>query len=130
MDSLSENLDVVTEFVNDFLSKVTNNKKAIYQINVAIDELFSNIVKFAYNPEVGKAIVRIELKEEPVSVSISFVDNGRPFNPLELENPDITLDASERQIGGLGIFIVKQSMDEISYEYKNNQNILTIKKNL
>ncbi len=130
VDSLSENLDVVTEFVNDFLSKVTNNKKAIYQINVAIDELFSNIVKFAYNPEVGKAIVRIELKEEPVSVSISFVDNGRPFNPLELENPDITLDASERQIGGLGIFIVKQSMDEISYEYKNNQNILTIKKNL
>ena len=122
--------DVVTDFVNDFLSKVTNNKKAIYQINVAIDELFSNIVKFAYNPEVGKAIVRIELKEEPVSVSISFVDNGRPFNPLELENPDITLDASERQIGGLGIFIVKQSMDEISYEYKNNQNILTIKKNL
>lgn len=128
--ALAENLPVVTDFVNQYLLKVTNNTRAINQISIAIDELFSNIVKFAYSPQIGQAIVRIELRENPVSIAISFIDNGKPFNPLDIDDPDITLSAEERQIGGLGIFIVRQSMDEITYEYKNGQNILTIKKNL
>ena len=61
---------------------------------------------------------------------ITFIDNGVPFDSLKADDPDITLSAQERQIGGLGIYMVKQSMDEISYEYRNGQNILTIKKRI
>lgn len=130
VESLAENVEVVTEFVNNYLDRYSDNIRAKTQINVAIDELFSNIVKFAYSPEVGEAIIRIELREDPVSISISFIDHGKPFNPLELDNPDLDLSLDERKAGGLGIFIVRQSMDEISYEYKDGQNILTIRKKL
>ena len=104
--------------------------KAQIQIDVAIDELFGNIAHYAYAPEKGPATVRIEVKENPLAVVITFIDNGKPFDPLNSEDPDITLSAEDRQIGGLGIYMVKKSMDEISYEYKDGQNILKIKKHL
>ena len=130
VDTLPENVDVLSEFVNSYLEKYTDNKRAIAQINVAIDELFSNIVKFAYHPEIGKAKLRIELRKDPVSIRITFIDHGRPFNPLDILSPDTDLSLEERNIGGLGIFIVKKTMDEVTYEYKDGQNILTIKKSL
>ena len=100
------------------------------QIDIAIDELFGNIVHYAYNPEVGPVTVRVEVTEDPLAVSITFIDNGVPYDPLAKTDPDVTLSAEEREIGGLGIFMVKKSMDEISYEYRSGQNILTIKKNM
>ena len=100
------------------------------QVDIAIDELFGNIAHYAYNPEVGAATVRVEVMEEPLSVVITFIDNGVPYDPLEKSDPDITLSAEERDIGGLGIYMVKKSMDDISYEYKNGQNILRIKKKI
>ena len=103
--------------------------KAQMQIDIAIDELFGNIANYAYNPEIGSATVRVEVTEEP-TVIITFIDHGVPYNPLEKTDPDTSLSAEEREIGGLGIFMVKKSMDHISYEYKNGQNILRIKKNL
>ena len=130
VSTLPENIDVLTEFVNDYLTKYTKNEKALAQINVAIDEIFSNIVKFAYHPEIGKAILRIELRKDPLSIRIIFIDHGRPFNPLDITSPDINMSSEDREIGGLGIFIVKKTMDEITYEYKDGQNILTIKKSL
>ena len=130
VSTLPENIEVLTEFVNTYLNKYTTNERAIAQINVAIDELFSNIVKFAYHPEIGKALLRIELRKEPLSIRITFIDHGRPFNPLDIANPDIEMSTEDREIGGLGIFIVKKTMDEITYEYKDGQNILTIKKSL
>ena len=74
------------------------------------------------------ATVRVEAAEKPRSVVITFIDNGVPYNPLEKEDPDTTLSAEAREIGGLGIFIVKKSMDEVSYEYKEGKNVLTIRK--
>ena len=130
VSTLPENIEILTEFVNSYLNKYTTNTRAIAQINVAIDELFSNIVKFAYHPEIGKATLRIELRKDPLSICITFIDHGKPFNPLELESPDVDKPLEERDIGGLGIFIVKQTMDEINYEYKDGHNILTIKKSL
>jgi anti-sigma regulatory factor (Ser/Thr protein kinase) len=102
--------------------------KAQMQIDIAIDELFSNIAHYSYNPEVGQATVRVEVVENPLAVTITFIDNGIPYDPLAKEDPDLTLSAEERQIGGLGIYMVKKSMDEITYEYKDGQNILSIKK--
>lgn len=123
-----ENIEAVTAFVNQQLEELACPMKAQMQINIAIDELFSNIAHYSYNPEIGQATVRVEVMENPLAVSITFIDNGVPFDPLSKEDPDLTLSAEERQIGGLGIYMVKESMDEIIYEYKDGQNILSIKK--
>ena len=125
-----ENIEVVTDFVNEQLEALDCTMKAQMQIDIAIDELFSNIAHYAYNPEVGDATVRVEVTEDPLAVVITFIDNGVPYDPLAKEDPDTTLSAEERKIGGLGIYMVKKSMDEIAYEYKDGQNILAIKKNL
>ena len=125
-----ENIDTVTDFVNEQLEAYDCPMKAQLQIAVAIDELFSNIAHYAYNPDVGQATVRVEVLENPLSVIITFIDNGIPYDPLKKEDPDITLSAEERDIGGLGIYMVKKTMDAVSYEYKDGCNILTIKKDL
>lgn len=130
VDAAVENIEVVTDFVNEELEKLDCPVKARRQIDVAIDELFGNIARYAYSPDVGKATVRFAVEEDPLEVTITFIDNGVPFNPLEKSNPDTHLSAEERPIGGLGIFLVKKSMDMVEYEYKNGQNILKIKKNI
>ena len=128
VEAAIENIEKVTEFINAELEALDCSFKAETQIDVAIDELFGNIARYAYSPETGKATVRIEVEENPLSVIITFIDNGRPFNPLEKSDPDITLSAEEREIGGLGIFLVKKTMDMIEYDYRDGQNILTIRK--
>ena len=128
VDAAVENIEVVTDFVNEELEKLDCPLKARRQIDIAIDELFGNIARYAYSPDVGKATVRFSVEENPLEVTITFIDNGIPFNPLEKSNPDTHLSAEERPIGGLGIFLVKKSMDMVEYEYKNGQNILKIKK--
>ena len=130
LNATVDNVEKVTEFVNEQLERIGCPAKAIAQIDIAIDELFSNIAFYAYSPEVGPATVRVDVEEDPVSVTITFMDRGVPFNPLKKADPDVTLSAEERQIGGLGIFLTKKIMDDVSYEYKNGQNILTLKKNL
>ena len=123
-----ENIEVVTDFVNQQLELLECPMKAQMQIDIAIDELFSNIAHYSYNPEVGQATVRVEVVENPLAVTITFIDNGIPYDPLAKEDPDLTLSAEERLFGGLGIYMVKKSMDEITYEYKDGQKILSIKK--
>jgi len=125
-----ENIETVTDFVNEQLEAYDCPMKAQMQIDIAIDELFGNIAHYAYNPEIGQATVRVEVVEDPLSVVITFIDNGVPYDPLAKADPDTTLSAEERDIGGLGIYMVKKSMDEIAYEYKDGHNILKIKKNL
>jgi anti-sigma regulatory factor (Ser/Thr protein kinase) len=125
-----ENIETVTAFVDEQLEALGCPLKAQTQIDIAIDELFSNIAHYAYNPEVGPATVRVEVTQDPLAVVVTFIDNGKQYDPLAKEDPDVTLSAEERDIGGLGIYIVKKSMDDISYEYKDGQNILRIKKNI
>ena len=125
-----ENIEAVTNFVNEQLETLDCPIKAQTQIDIAIDELFGNIAHYAYNPEIGKATVRVEVTEDPLAVVITFIDNGVPYDPLAKADPDTTLSTEEREIGGLGIYMVKKSMDDITYEYKDGQNILAIKKNL
>ncbi|MCR5379356.1 MAG: ATP-binding protein [Lentisphaeria bacterium] len=130
VDAAIENIPAVTAFVEEQLEQVGCPMKAMMQINIAIDELFGNIAQYAYTPKTGKATVRVEVTENPMAVVITFIDNGVPYDPLAKADPNVSLPADERQIGGLGIFMVKKSMDEINYEYKNGQNILTIKKHI
>ena len=84
----------------------------------------------AYGDGSGNAAVQVSVNEEPLSAEITFIDNGKQYDPLAKADPDITLSAKERKRGGLGIFMVKNTMDSVSYEYKDGKNILTIKKNL
>lgn len=125
-----ENIQTVTDFVNEQLESIGCPMKTQIQIDIAIDELFGNIAHYAYNPEIGPATVRVEVEEDPLAVRISFIDNGMPYDPLARADPDVTLSAEERGIGGLGIYMVKKSMDNVSYEYKDGQNVLKILKNI
>lgn len=125
-----ENIAVVTAFVDEQLEALDCPIKAQMQIDIAIDELFGNIAHYAYNPDVGEAIVRVEVLEEPLSVVITFIDGGVPYDPLAAADPDTTLSAEERAIGGLGVFMVKKSMDEITYRYEGGKNILSIRKKI
>ena len=128
--ALKDNLPEVLTFVEEQLTALGCSKKIIMQIDIAVEEIFVNIASYAYAPQIGPAVIRTEITEEPLSVIISFVDSGRPYDPLARPDPDVHLPASERRIGGLGIFMVKKSMDDVSYEYKDGQNILTIKKHI
>lgn len=130
IDATIENIGKVTAFVDEQLEQLNCPLKAQMQIDIAIDELFGNIAHYAYNPETGPATVRVDVLQEPLSVVVTFIDNGIAYDPLAREDPNVALTAQEREIGGLGIYIVKKSMDEISYEYKDGQNILRIRKEL
>ena len=125
-----ENIPMVIDFVNEQLEALECPTKIQLQMEIVIDELFSNIAQYAYNPTIGVATVRVEVEEEPVSVVVTFIDEGKPYDPLAKEVPDTTLDLEEREIGGLGIYMVKQSMDNVIYEYKNGKNILKVKKSI
>ena len=96
------------------------------QIEVAVDEIMSNIVNYAYGDKKGKATLKLQTDEEGIIITVE--DSGIPYNPLEKEDPDITLSAEERGIGGYGIFIVKKVMDEIAYRHAEGKNILTMRK--
>ena len=130
LEATLENVETVTQFVEEQLEAVGCPVKAQMQINIAIDELFSNIARYAYNPETGPATVRVEVLKEPMEVVITFIDNGVPYDPLSQKDPDTTLSAEEREIGGLGIFIAKKTMDTVTYAYENGENILTMIKQI
>ena len=130
VEATVENIPAVTDFVNAELEALGCSMKTQMQIDIAIDELFGNIAHYAYDPSVGPATVRVEVDDDPLSVVITFIDHGKPYDPLSRTDPDVTLSAEEREIGGLGVFLVKKTMDDVSYEYRNGQNILKIKKTI
>lgn len=125
-----ENIEKVIAFIDGELEKIDCPMKVQMQIDVACDEILANIVNYAYKDKDGDMDVIFSVKEDQQEISIAFVDSGVAFNPLEKEDPDVTLKAEERQIGGLGIFLVKKTMDDVIYEFKDNQNQLTILKKI
>lgn len=128
IDALTQNLDQVIAFLEEELEAMDCPMKTMLQIDVAVEEIYVNIASYAYTSGVGYAIIRVEGLKDPDGVSITFIDEGIPYNPLEKADPDVTLAAEERQIGGLGIYMVKKSMDNMEYERTDGKNILTITK--
>ncbi|MDX9868619.1 MAG: ATP-binding protein [Kiritimatiellia bacterium] len=124
----TENLPEVIGFVTAELESASCPGKARMQIELAVEEIFVNIANYAYRPEVGEATVRCAVDNDPLQVVIQFLDQGKPYNPLAKKDADTSLPAAEREIGGLGILLVKKSMDSIDYEYRDGKNILTIRK--
>ena len=125
-----ENIPAMIDFVEAELDAVDCPMKAKMQLSVAIDELLANIAQYAYEPGTGPVTVRFAFEEESRRVTLTFLDKGMPYNPLEEEDPDVSLSAEERPVGGLGIFLVKKTMDRMDYAYKFGQNVLTIQKKL
>lgn len=130
LEATVENIQVVTDFVNEELEALHCPMKAQMQIDVAIDELFSNIAFYAYQPESGNATIQVEVEKEPLAIILTFIDHGIPYNPLDKKEPDISLPAEDRPVGGLGIFLIKKMMDEVTYKYQDGQNIIQMKKML
>lgn len=128
IDAKVENLPKVTEFILESLEDKECKPKTIMQMELVIEEIFVNVASYAYNPGIGQCTICKNLGENPPSITLTFIDSGVPYNPLEKEDPDTTLGVNEREIGGLGIFLVKKNVDEISYEYKDGKNILRLKK--
>ena len=126
----NKNLAAVLAFVDSHLESADCPMKIQMQIDVAVEEIFSNIANYAYAPGTGDATIKVNVTGEPPVAEIKFIDSGMEYNPLEKEDPDITLAAEDRPIGGLGVFMVKKSMDEVQYNYENGQNIFTIRKQL
>lgn len=125
-DASDDSLAAASEFVASFFEERNASPKTVMQTGVAFEEVFVNVAHYAYKGEAGK--VEVSLEDEGENAVITLKDSGIPFNPLEREEPDITLSAEERNVGGLGIFITKKVMDEVSYEYKEGFNILTMRK--
>ncbi len=126
-----EQLEPVQRFVEEQIERYDCSARVRFQLDVAVEEIFINIAKYAYRPgQAGQAAVRCCVGGDPLQVTIQFQDQGVPFNPLAKEDADISLSAQERQIGGLGILMVKKSMDAVRYSYEDGKNILTIQKNI
>jgi anti-sigma regulatory factor (Ser/Thr protein kinase) len=123
-----DNLNQAMGFVDETLEEAMCPMKAQMQVDVAVEEIFVNVASYAYAPGVGNVTIRMEIQENPRTVVITFIDSGVPYDPVAKADPDVSLSAEERGIGGLGIFMVKKSMDDMVYEYKDGQNILSIKK--
>ncbi len=127
VDAVEENIEPVTDFANQQLKDLGCPENLCTKADIAIDELFGNIAKYAYPSGKGKATIRVGKEENPTSYVLTFIDQGIPYNPLSKEDPDVTLGTGERGQGGLGIFLTKKLMDEMSYEYKDGSNVMQIK---
>lgn len=122
-------LDTVQDFIHETLEKagIDADIKALTQLDVAVEEVFVNIANYAYAPNTGDAIIEAKVSDGSV-LTVSFIDSGKAFDPLAKEDPDVSLSADERGIGGLGIFLTKKFMDKVEYQRKDDKNILTLTK--
>lgn len=125
-----DRLNEVLAFVDGQLEAAECPMKLQMQIDVAVEEIYVNIASYAYAPGTGPVVIRVAALDDGHTVEITFIDGGVPFNPLEKDDPDVTLSAEERQIGGLGIFMVKKSMDEVIYAREDGNNVLTLRKGI
>lgn len=128
-----KNLESLQGFVHEELEAFCSDMKLLFQIDLVVEEIFVNIAHYAYAPDRGEAEIICDIKADNDScpnMTLTFIDSGKAFDPLSVPEPDITLGANERKIGGLGIFLTKKYMDKCRYEYRDGKNILTLKKNL
>lgn len=115
-------------FVEEELEKHECPMKVTMQVTVAVEEIFVNIAHYAYGEDEGDMTLGVEVTDS--DVVICFADRGIPFDPLARPDPDVTLSAQERRIGGLGIYMVKKTMDDVQYRYEDGQNMLTMRKRI
>ena len=132
-EAADENLEAVNDFIHEQIKPFSCQSQTLFQIDLAVEEIFVNISHYAYSPDKGTVQIDCSVEktaDAPAKLTVSFTDKGKAFNPLAKPDPDITLSVEEREIGGLGIFLTKKYMDSVLYERKDNQNILTFTKTI
>jgi len=125
-----DRLQEVLAFVDGQLEAVDCPLRVQMQIDVAVEEIYVNIAHYAYAPATGPAVIRLSVTPSPGMFEITFIDEGVAFDPVAKADPDVTLPVEQRQIGGLGIYMVKKSMDEVLYAREDGKNVLTLRKRL
>ncbi|HAO30755.1 MAG TPA: ATP-binding protein [Treponema sp.] len=130
LTATDENLSAVNDFIHEAAAPFNPPEATMLKVDLAVEELFVNIAHYAYAPDTGNVTIECSVSESPATISISLIDSGIPYNPLEKEDPDITQKLEDRAIGGMGIFLTKQYMDNISYNYTDGKNKITIQKKL
>ena len=131
VSAVPEQIDAVMDFVNRQLKALGCPEEARIDVDVAVDELLGNIIRYAYGSETGTVTVRVETQLEPKALILTFLDQGAPFDPLAEERPDTTsLPAWERPMGGLGLYLVRSLVDEIAYARRDSRNVLTVRKKI
>ena len=126
VDARVEELDAVLAFIDAELEGLNCPPNIQAKLDLAFEEVFVNIASYAYKDVTGSAVIKFAGLEDASGAAITFIDEGMKYNPLERPDPDVTLPAEERGIGGLGVFLVKKIADEVSYNYVGNKNILKI----
>lgn len=130
ISSKVENLQNVLNFINKQLESLKYSQRALFQLELSVEEAFVNIANYAYENHNGEVVVCSKIDKNPLNIIVQFIDTGIPYNPLENKYTDISSDLDEKKIGGLGILLIKKNVDYVSYEYKDGKNILTIGKKL
>lgn len=123
-------LGAMNRFVETAGEELGLSNAFVMSLNLVLEEAVSNIIFYAYDDRKGEDEIRISLRRDDDTLTVSLVDAGKPFDPTQKEDPDISLSAEDRPIGGLGIYLVKQIMDEVSYERKDHRNYLCMKKQI
>ena len=120
----------VLAFVEQQLEQAECSRKQQIAIAIVVEEVFVNVANYAYGDDTGRVKISFEFEQENRTMTLEVSDKGIPFDPLKKQDPDITLNSDKRDIGGLGIFMTKKTMDSVEYCYKNGENILTMKKKI
>ena len=123
-----ENLETVTAFLDEILDEKDCPLKVRLQIDLALEEMYINIANYAYTPKTGEMELRVAFDEAERELTLVLIDSGIPYDPLAKKDPDVTLSAEKRKIGGLGIYLVKKTMDSMAYERRDGRNIVTMTK--
>jgi len=126
--NLSE-LDALCQKLEKFGESMGLSKKCIFEANLALDELFTNIISYGFDDK-NEHTIRITISLQNDELVFNIEDDGMPFNPTEVETPDLECTIEECRIGGLGIHLAKNLMDEVCYQRCKDKNILTLKKNI
>ena len=125
--AVDESMQAVFDFVHDQIPQDCP-EDMLNKIDLAVEEIFINIAHYAYEPDKGNATISCSFEKD--TLTIVFSDSGKKFNPLTHSDPDTSLSLDEREIGGLGIFLTKQFMDSVDYDYIKNQNVISIQKKI
>ena len=128
VDATDENLEKAMNFLSGYLEEKGCSPKLIMNMSIAFEEIFVNVAHYAYRPNVGEVEILLRLADNVLF--LTFIDGGRPYDPTAKVDPDVTLSADERDVGGLGIYMAKKLVDNMTYNYVNGKNVLVLEKKL
>lgn len=123
-----EYLADVLGFINGEVDPFPHEASQLLRLELAVEEAFVNVANYAYPEKSGEVIVGLSISEDPLTATVELTDSGTRFNPLEREDPDLSIGIEDKKPGGLGIFLIKENSDQVHYQYHEGRNILTIQK--